>query len=525
MTTLDIKGKKASPFSLLSIKTKDTQMTPFAELLKSAGDNQDGKSIQNGAMILALQGNEKEAKAEKNKPVLKNKDISLELNTKELDDDIQSLNPELSRLFGNKEIKELVAEAKNYLKEQILNSDAYKKSQIKELPNTLEGLVKVAKNLGVDITKISLEEVMASGDLKIEEAEQKKEFKQGFTEKREIQKEQSLEPIRSAFAENKVTQEANEAPIEEKSSVLELKDLLQEKTLKIKSQKESLDEEVQSSKMINRDVSDIPKIEKNQSATPLFMGEKELEYTTTEQIVQAKISSAPKAEQKSQKERADDVLKLLLQGEKAVQSSGISNLTPDFSVASAKVVAPSASLDGVKTLEHLLSGELQKDEESADVKTEVVGMQKPDSIEVKINEAKQMIRYLSSDIKSAIDDYKSPFTRVKVQLNPQNLGEVDLTVVQRGKNLHVNITSNNSAINTLSMNINELRMQLNNSGINNATFHFSDNAQNGNTSGSGSNAQHRQNEQKATREYGYGEKEESHEEILSSLEIIVPRYI
>ena len=51
---------------------------------------------------------------------------------------------------------------------------------------------------------------------------------------------------------------------------------------------------------------------------------------------------------------------------------------------------------------------------------------------MKLNEAKQMIKYLAPDVKSAIEDYKSPFTRVKLQLNPQKLGEVDLTIVQRG---------------------------------------------------------------------------------------------
>jgi flagellar hook-length control protein FliK len=135
-----------------------------------------------------------------------------------------------------------------------------------------------------------------------------------------------------------------------------------------------------------------------------------------------------------------------------------------------------------------------------------------------------MIKYLSNDVKNAIDDYKSPFTRVKIQLNPAHLGEVDLTVVQRGKNLHVNISSNNVAVNTLAMNANELRTQLSNSGINNATLNFSDSSQNSN-SNTGEQHQQRQNEQRAHEEYSYFENEETHEEILSSLEIIVPRYI
>jgi len=150
---------------------------------------------------------------------------------------------------------------------------------------------------------------------------------------------------------------------------------------------------------------------------------------------------------------------------------------------------------------------------------------KADSFEVKLNEAKQMIKYLSSDVKSAIEDYKSPFTRVKIQLNPQKLGEVDLTIVQRGKNLHVSISSNNSAINTLAMNANELRTQLSNSGINNAILNFNNSSQ-GNESNAGQQQSH-QHEQQAHKEYRTireFENEDSNEDISNSLEIILPQY-
>ena len=92
-----------------------------------------------------------------------------------------------------------------------------------------------------------------------------------------------------------------------------------------------------------------------------------------------------------------------------------------------------------------------------------------------------MVKYLSQDVKSAINDYKSPFTRVQVQLHPQKLGEIDLTVVQRGKNLHINLSSNNAAVNTLAMNANDLKVQLNNNGINNASLNFNSNPQGDNS--------------------------------------------
>jgi len=136
-----------------------------------------------------------------------------------------------------------------------------------------------------------------------------------------------------------------------------------------------------------------------------------------------------------------------------------------------------------------------------------------------------MIKYLSNDVKSAIEDYKSPFTRLKLQLNPQRLGEIDLTVVQRGKNLHISLSANNTAINTLAMNVADLRVQLQNSGINNATLNFSNNPQGQDGSASQQQSSHQQEQRRsAHKEYSYSERQEAHEEIVNSLEIVVPHY-
>lgn len=237
---------------------------------------------------------------------------------------------------------------------------------------------------------------------------------------------------------------------------------------------------------------------------------------TTEQLVQTKQF---KTEEKTPKQKADETLKLLLRGEKPSLSTQV--ITPDFSVANAKVLAPNAPTETAKSFEQLLRGE-EKESTTAS-KLDGLTAHKADSFEVKVNEAKQMIKYLSSDVKSAIEEYKSPFTRIKIQLNPQRLGEVDLTIVQRGKNLHVNISSNNTAINTLVMNANELKTQLSNNGINNATLNFSNNSQ-GDNSPSGGQQQSRQNEQRAREEYNYFGEEEANEEILSSLEIVISHY-
>ncbi len=239
----------------------------------------------------------------------------------------------------------------------------------------------------------------------------------------------------------------------------------------------------------------------------------------TQNIVNVKQHLSAKDNQqapKTIKQKADETLKLLLRGEKPQQSL-TTGLTADFSVATSRVIAPKTTKEMSKSFESLL-----QNSDNENFNLDSIKVQKVDNFSVKLNEAKQMVQYLSQDIKTAIDDYKSPFMRLKVQLNPQNLGEVDLTIVSRGKNLHVNIGSNNAAINALAMNVNELKTQLNNNGINNATFNFNSGS---NGDGQSQNSQqNHQNQQRANEEYNYFEVQDEHEEILNSLEIVVPNY-
>ena len=86
--------------------------------------------------------------------------------------------------------------------------------------------------------------------------------------------------------------------------------------------------------------------------------------------------------------------------------------------------------------------------------------------------------------------------------------------MQRGKNLHINLTSNNVAINTLAMNVNDLKTQLTNNGIQNATFNFNDSSQN--SEQQNSQQRNRQNEKQANEEYNYFDNEEQNEESINS---------
>jgi hypothetical protein len=489
----DTKSASKSPMSL-SPSTDDEPTLSFSELLSGVKDSKDSKKIQNGALILSLGAkdeNPKDLKSSSKKDILlsllkndskiKGESLSTKdepLPIKDLKENLE-LNPKAVENLTVKELKVLINEAKTYLKNKILQTDGYKKSEIKELPKTLKGLVQVAEKFGIDVSKISLEQV--KGDIK-----------------------PTLESLTKEDQNKKPTLETEvKTPHAKSSKKITSNTLNDDVDLPQELIKKTKEEQKQ-----ERTLKEI-------KSTPLFKVSQKTEHTT-EQLVQTKQFIPPT---KSAKEKADDTLKLLLRGEKPSMSN--SKLTADFSVATAKVIAPSATSETTKSLEQLLHGDKEVKEQT-NSKIDGINSSKADPFEVKLKEAKQMVKYISQDVKTAIEDYKSPFTRVKVQLNPQKLGSVELTVVQRGKNLHVNISSNNTAINTLSMHANDLRVQLSNNGINNATLNFNNQDT---SSQAGQQEQQRQKEKQAKDEYDYFENEEQNEEILSSLEIIVPRYV
>ena len=143
---------------------------------------------------------------------------------------------------------------------------------------------------------------------------------------------------------------------------------------------------------------------------------------------------------------------------------------------------------------------------------------KADSLEVKAKEAVQSMRHFAIDLKEAAESYKPPFTRVTMKLNPEKLGEVEVTLVQRGNNVHVNIQSNNaSSVAFLAHNATELKAQLAGQGITNATMNFM----------SGGESQHQnpqQHQQNRFQSYQSLAELESNDEPLSALEIILPHY-
>ncbi len=132
----------------------------------------------------------------------------------------------------------------------------------------------------------------------------------------------------------------------------------------------------------------------------------------------------------------------------------------------------------------------------------------------KQTETKQSVNTFTNDLKDKIEQYKPPIMKVKIALNPKNLGEVEVTLIHRGNNLHVNITSNTNTMSLFTQNQAEFKNSLVNMGFTNLEMNFSDQGKN--------SGQNQQNSKKHNSPFEEFQNSENHE---SSLELIIPKYI
>ncbi len=158
------------------------------------------------------------------------------------------------------------------------------------------------------------------------------------------------------------------------------------------------------------------------------------------------------------------------------------------------------------------SGE-QKHEQNSSSFTKEIG--KADNLNVKSSNFKHTLNTFARDFKEKMDEYKAPLMKVKMALNPRALGEMDVTIVNRGSNLHVSINSNTTAMNLFLQNQMEFKNALVNMGFTNLQMNFSNQKQN--------QEQHQQNKSGT----GFASGNEEDDEMANEntiLEIVVPDY-
>lgn len=165
-------------------------------------------------------------------------------------------------------------------------------------------------------------------------------------------------------------------------------------------------------------------------------------------------------------------------------------------------VSESASDDGQNTL---------------DVKNDLKSTAKQDiTTNKQTNTTKDSLNQFATDLKEKIEAYKPPIMKVELALSPKNLGDVDVTLLTRGNNLHVNISSNSTTMNLFTQNQAEVKNALVSMGFTNLEMNFSDQS---------NKEQSQQNNQK----HSSGNFEEfttdSTEEDTTLMEIVIPQYV
>ena len=357
----------------------------------------------------------------------------------------------------SREVLELISDAKRYLKEKIESYVKAENIDIEKMPKTLKGLTALAQNLGIEVESVSLETINKSS-LKAAEA--------------------LLKSARSTTVTTPSTQE-----------------FVATKTILPMSEQEfkANDKEAKESALKRLLNDEVPSLKSQKSSSTGVKG----------------VAIAQSQEPKGSSENLFD------QKSDGVKEGGIK--TDQGATAIAKLLQTGAKEREIATEKMDASQEVKAEATARSNSTMAVS--KESELVLKVKEAKQFVQHFAQEVKEQIENYKPPFTRLKMQLNPSKLGEVDVTLVQRGNNVHININSNTTAITTLMQHAQELKTQLQNSGVNGATMQFQSGAQHQ----GGQQQQHRQ--EQIQQAYEQINSSDEYDTIATALEIIVPRYV
>lgn len=126
---------------------------------------------------------------------------------------------------------------------------------------------------------------------------------------------------------------------------------------------------------------------------------------------------------------------------------------------------------------------------------------------------KETFRNFAQDFKEQMQTYKPPITRFNITLNPSNLGEVEVTLVQRGQNLHISFNTNTSTMNLFIQNQAEFKNSLVNMGFTGLEMNFSDQSK-----------KDRQQQGKNRSGYGFKEEFENINPQNTALEFVLAKY-
>ncbi len=198
-------------------------------------------------------------------------------------------------------------------------------------------------------------------------------------------------------------------------------------------------------------------------------------------------------------------------------STLLKNSDPKETVANKNSIDPKELLqksDSTNAKEDKALDTIKSDEVTNEDKSTTTTVKSDISVKTKDTpEVKRSLNTFATEFKEKVESYKPPLMKVKMQLNPQNLGEVDVTLINRGNSLHVNITSNHNSMALFMQNQAEFKNSLVNMGFTDLSMNFS---QNGESKGQQQDKKQDQNQ---------ADFENFEEENNPSVDVILPNYV
>ncbi len=149
---------------------------------------------------------------------------------------------------------------------------------------------------------------------------------------------------------------------------------------------------------------------------------------------------------------------------------------------------------------------IEKSTQMGEIKSELVHKLK------ETPDVKKTFNTFAMEFKEKVEAYKPPLMKINMQLSPGNLGDVDVTLVSRGNNLQVNISSNTNTLALFVQNQAEFKNSLVNMGFSDLQMNFGDNR-----------GEERNQHQHKQQQDDYHDSE--YDEQNDGIEMIIPNYV
>lgn len=154
--------------------------------------------------------------------------------------------------------------------------------------------------------------------------------------------------------------------------------------------------------------------------------------------------------------------------------------------------------------------------------TSTLGVMGKNELLYKSVNAKQTIKNFAQSLSEEIKNYKPPMSKLSLELNPEKLGKVELTIKQIGNNLHVSVVSNNQAIALFLQNQVDLRQNLAMIGFSGVDLNFSSQEGSQNSQNENQDSNNQKRNKNSLKEYE--EVKNISQTPYDTMEIVLPRY-